>query len=468
MGDFKIIDRKFTVDNETFYPVTDVQRYWVDDNIDQKYKKQNFRHGIGIETFEITGDFDADVLRQAVLYTVKRHESLRCTFCQIDGQFFMKVFDEHPAVFEFKDLTGVNDSNIDIVNDFVDFVGHSFIFGTDPLFFVRLVQTERNRFVLSFKVHHVIFDAWSEAILISDLYTAYHAFSQKKMPAQPPLMFQYKDCLEFLNELTRTNAEADRAYWSSLYVSPPPKLTIPGVNADTVKEDISQRASFMFSDNLSSKLAVFAREFSTSMFVILQASFKAFLFCCAGQRDILIGTAVFGREWPGFEDQIGCYAKTMAIRTILNETTSFNEVIEKVKKSTEDMNTHTTISLRRFLSEQSPENATERWHKINVQYMDDSFENLVDSNSPSGDLQFTFKARVSKRARPSVIAIDMQIEFSKSKNGVGFQVVYDKSLYSQDSIYKLFESYIKHTDLIASAPGRPISELLNERHFLEA
>jgi NRPS condensation-like uncharacterized protein len=441
-----------SVDN-SYYPVTALQRYWLDNNIDSDYKLQNPGHGTDIQVFEVKGDFNVDVFKRAVLYMVQRHESLRSTFHELDGDFFMKIWDEHPEVFEFVNLSGTSVADNDTIDGFVNYEDHKFNLATAPAFFVRLVQIDRTNFRFSIKIHHVISDGWSEAILLSELHTAYQAFAQGEEPDHIPLELQYKDCLAFLNEMTRANAESDRAYWNSKHKSLPAELIIPGVNANKQKEGCSERAKFTFPEALTAKLASLAKTFSTSMFVILQATFKTYLFCRTRQKDILIGTAIFCRNWDHFENQIGCFARMGNIRTEFHEDISFNEAVKRVKKSTEDMHVHMAVSLENALGVYN-----ERLYKITLQYVDDSFENLFESNSEGDEAPFTVRALESPPIHASIIAIDMQIEYSKSGNLLELEVIYDSSLYSAASITNLFERYLKYTDLVTSNPAESVGE----------
>jgi NRPS condensation-like uncharacterized protein len=438
-----------------YYRITSVQVYWVDDNEHTEYKQTDKVHGILFESWDLLGRVDPAILDAAVAYLVRRHESLRSTFHFINGEYLMRVEDEDSPEYrlELIDLRGASIEDAEI-EKLATFDGHRFNFETGPLFKARLVQIDKEKFILSIKLHHVISDAWSKEILLRDLMVAYRDLTEKKQPDLPVLTCQLKDYLALINHDIRKNYDRDKSYWNSLYPYLPETLIIPGAKKTGSKqqEKICRIEAFSVPPEILNRLATMAKEFAVSIFIILQATFKAFLRHRTGQTDIVIGTYVFGRDYPGAEDQIGCYAKTVLIRTALDPGDSFRTIVGKVRKANEDMQTFKAYPLIDAIEAMLPDKrdlSVSVW-KINIQY-DDVYNPYVTEDHSLGALFEKQGITVIPKEpeRNSHLFLDMHLVFQRSDKEMDLAVHYDGSSFDPSAIRDLIADYSAYTMQIA-------------------
>jgi NRPS condensation-like uncharacterized protein len=447
---------------EYYYPITPVQIYWVNDNWDKEYKQSNILHGSVFITYEVLGNFDPSVFKIAVLYLIKRHESLRSTFHYVNGKYLMKIESEHQLNnFEFRD-TRIATVDPYEVQKFIEFDCHKFDFEKGPLFMVRLIQTENARFIISIKVHHVIFDTMSRDILARDLLDAYKAISKKSNLQLPALKYQYKEYLSFINQFNEQNYQRSKKYWNDLYSCLPNKLIIPNVkkSRSNMLEKICKYEESSFSEELMSKAKIIAKEFSVTLFVLLQAAVKKFLYHITGQNDIAVGTYVFGRDFSDCENQIGCYAKTVLIRTVLARTDSFSDVVKKVSKSNEAMQEYKAYPLINVLEDMLPpgQQLFGSYWKINIQYADRSYHALNEDNSNIADgLNLKF---IRQNVLDNFLtAVDLQFRFLHFDKKMILKLEYDSSLYESLTIKELMCQFLTYTDeLLSDISSTPLRE----------
>ncbi|MEZ2339504.1 condensation domain-containing protein, partial [Mucilaginibacter sp. RCC_168] len=72
----------------------------------------------------------------------------------------------------------------------------------------------------------------------------------------------------------------------------------------------------------------------STLFMILLSAVNALLYRYTGQQDLITGTAVAGRDHVDLEDQIGLYVNTLALRTQLEGSWSFDKLLSAVKEIT--------------------------------------------------------------------------------------------------------------------------------------
>lgn len=441
---------------EYYYPVTPVQIYWINELKDTEFKQVDSMHGYILKSWFVNEKINPILFKTAVAYVVRRHESLRATFHLIDGKYLMKVEKEDSSLYEpdIRDLRNLSIPDEEL-NGIADLQDCHMNLEKGPLFLTRLIQIDNEKFILSVKLHHIICDTLSIEILQRDLLTAYRDLSQEKQPSLPVLKYQLKEYLKFINDDARLNYDSHRKYWNDLYDHLPHELIIPGAKKNKGRADqkICKIEEFPIPLGLNNRISTLANEFSASIFVIIQATFKAFLRHITGQTDIVIGTYVFGRKYPGIEDQIGCYARTALLRTTFDNADSFHNILLKVKKANEDMQTYTAYTLLDACEAMLPDkvNIYGSFWKINIQYEDlgNSFAeqgNLIDDISHSLGIGFTERVR----EKNSHIAIDMSLQFLREGENMGLSIHYDSSTYDSSSIRIFAADYLAYADEITN------------------
>lgn len=436
-------------EGEYYYEITKFQDYWVNESKDREYKKTDSMHGSILSVNEILGSFDAEVFRKCVSEVVRRHESLRATFHTVQGKNRMRVENTNLSRYDvaFKETAGSKEE----VEDFIRFSDHCFSLSQGPLFLARVLRVEKEKHLIGLKLHHVISDTVSTRVLVEELLVLYNAYINNTSARLPVLNSQYKEYLSMINAYIRRNYNDHKKYWQGLYNTLPPELIIPGAKQEDTPphEKLTGLASFYFDEETFRKIRALAGELSVSFFIILQASFKKFLCHATGQSDIAIGTSIAGRDHEGAQYQVGCYAKTMLIRTVFNPADTFRQLVEKVKQSNSDMRTYQAFSLYDALRGLRPAGykGSAHFQKINMYYEDNtSIENAgAQEGSPDEVLLVPVKRNVN-----SHVPIDLQLFFFASPKRLELEVQYDSSLYTAQAINKLVADYFNYANALLS------------------
>lgn len=433
----------------SYYQITSTEIYWLDDEIDKDFKEKDNVHGSCYLRYDVRGSLNLTLFKKALSDLIKRHESLRSTFHYLNGQYLMKIEDENsylyaPEIMDFEKQILKTDE----INAFSRFTGHKLNYSKGPLLLVRIIRMHNEAFILSFKFHHVINDSFSQEIIIRDLFINYATLLGKTVACLPSLKYQLKEYLAKRREYNNINCERHRRYWYSLYPELPKELTvpIPIKCSRSLSEQILKAEKFDIPNADLNALDILSGKFSTSLFIILQAAFNGFMYHKTQQTDITIGTYIFGRDLMGAEDQIGCFAKTVLIRTIFDGAKTFAQILSHVKKSNEDMKTYSAFSLKDAFSEMLSEKESMfgTFWKINLQ-----FNSVIKDSLDKVSFNQVFN-RLGLQIIPitdvmnSHIQIDMHLQFLRSPRGLELVVHYDGSLYEQLAIKQFISEYLIH------------------------
>ena len=88
---------------------------------------------------------------------------------------------------------------------------------------------------------------------------------------------------------------------------------------------------------------------------MLEAAFKVLLWRYSGQRDVVVGTPIAGRNRLETEGLIGFFINTLVLRTKIEEGWSFRELIKKEREVTLGAYSHQDVPFERVVEEMQPE-----------------------------------------------------------------------------------------------------------------
>jgi|GEM_PF-1382400 len=435
---------RVTHDTQVFHRATDTELYWVDPLCDQQFKANEPWHGTCLNVYEVHGNLDLAALGKAYRYVMQRHESLRTAFAMADGRVLSRVLASCPD-YEYTDLCGTTD--VAAVRKLIVYDGHRFDLENGPLLLLRVIRTESDRYIMAIKCHHVIMDTLSEDILFRDLSTAYLSFSNGRVPELPALPLQHKEFLALTNFHKSTNYRRDESYWTTCFDFLPPDLFVPGAKQimDTSKDRICECRDYVVAEADAEKLNALCQRFSVTHFVALQAVLRHFFARATSQRDLVIGTFGNGRDHPGTEEQIGCYARTILTRAILTEGDPFKTVLQKVQRANDDARSHTAYTLfdlfNKFLVDRDYKYGT--FWKINMLYNDYDTVSVQDDapSLPADEIAVRPLSGYSPMNRK--IGLDLQWQFNKQAGLLAMQIQYDSGRYDQEAIEALASGFFE-------------------------
>jgi len=193
------------------------------------------------------------------------------------------------------------------------------------------------------------------------------------------------------------------------------------------------------------RLFSLAKEHKTTLFVILQATFKTFLVYKTGCYDLFIGTIVSGRDTPEFYDQIGSYARTELIGTLFSPDDSFSEAVGKVKRSNQDLAQYTAFTLNDRINELlMPEEGYEAFWKVNMLYSDKSAFHTSASEYKRLIEGLGMEIEPMTEACNTLIPIDMVLDCIVLNDSLMIDWQFDSSSYDEETIALIAEEYLAY------------------------
>ena len=378
---------------------------------------------------ELRGPLDASVLERALKALINRHESLRTRFAQSDGQPFQVVLQPGPWTLPVIDLSGAPPEQLWKLLRTEAAPGFDLARGT--LFRAHLYRLAQDRHVLLLTMHHIISDGWSMGILIHELATLYEAFSRGETPALAELRIQYRDFARWQRNWLKGQAvEGLLSYWRTRLAGAPQVLELP---ADRPRPAVESHRgalySFTLPMDLANALRGFARREGATLFMSLLSGFTLVLSRYSGQRDLLVGTPVAGRNRTEIENLVGFFVNTLVLRTDLSGNPSATKFLRHIREVCLDAFAHQDLPFERLVEEMRPARDLSRSPLIQVMF--------ALQNAPLQPLSLPKLSQKALTLDLGVSRFDLTLQMQETDEGISGCFEYATDLFDESTIARM-------------------------------
>jgi amino acid adenylation domain-containing protein len=299
----------------------------------------------------IDGPLDAGALARAFAALVRRHEALRTTFAEQAGKPVQVIAGSVDWELEVADLSLFGEeAEAEARRRAAADAVRPFDLAQGPLLRAALLKVDEYRHVLLLAIHHIVSDAWSMGVLVSEL-TALYAGEEL-----PPLPVQAADHAVW-QRAWLGGGELDRqlGFWRDHLAGAPAHLDLP---ADRPRPPVQSlrggRVPVALPADLSGGLSALARSGGATVYMAVLAAWDALLSRLSGQRDVVVGTAVANRDRPELERLIGFFVNTLALRVDLSGDPAFGELVERGRRTVLDAFAHRDLPFEKLVEEMHP------------------------------------------------------------------------------------------------------------------
>ncbi|MEF9478799.1 amino acid adenylation domain-containing protein [Chryseobacterium sp. 1B4] len=269
---------------------------------------------------------DLRLLQEALDMLLERHEILRTLILMdSDGSGYQIVSDqslELPLV------------KVGSLEDFMQVVSRELNerFNLQEELPVRVkVLDYEDDYYLSLVIHHIAFDGWSIGIFLRDLNSIYQSLSSGILPVLPSLPFQYKDFALWQRKyVTEKILDKQLGYWlGELSGFETLNLPLDFQRPSRISHE-GKTLSFSISSEISSRLRIVSKNLGVSLYSVMLSGYYLMLSSYSGQEDLIIGTPVANRHYPGLENLIGFFVNILVLRQKLDFNVSVHDFIISV------------------------------------------------------------------------------------------------------------------------------------------
>ncbi|GAC1348925.1 MAG: hypothetical protein NVSMB19_01500 [Vulcanimicrobiaceae bacterium] len=285
----------------------------------------------------VVGPLDADALQAALAAVVARHEALRTTFAEIDGEPQAIVRAGMPVqLLRFAvagDAIAPAEREAEALRLLSAAAAEPFAFENGPLLRAALAAVGHDEHLLAITVHHIVFDGGSVRVLLRDLDACYTAVRSGAPAALPALPIQFGDFAAWQrSEACAGRRELARAHWQRVLADAPRSIDLPTDRPRVaVPSAAAARRRMVLPADVWDELKEVARAHDATPFMVLLGAFQTLLHRYSAQDDIVVGSPVAGRVRKELEDVIGFVASPVPLRARFSDDTTFAQIVEQAR-----------------------------------------------------------------------------------------------------------------------------------------
>jgi amino acid adenylation domain-containing protein len=436
------------------------QRVWFFDQLEPGSSAYNMPMAVRLE-----GRLDITALERALTEIVARHEVLRTTFTAGDGDGDgLPVQLVHPAPSSWPlpitDLSHLplSERESETKRLIAQDAAQPFDLENGPLLRTSLLRLGETEHVLLLSMHHIVSDGWSMAVLIREATTLYQAYSEGRDAALPKLPIQYADFAAWQREwLQDAVLDEQLGYWRTQLEGAPPALELP---TDRPRPALVSyrggREDFVVSAEVTQRLQELSRQEGATLFMTLLAAFKTLLYRYSGQKDVVVGTPIAGRNRPEIEPLIGFFVNSLVLRTDLSGAPSFRQLLVRVKEVALRAYAHQDLPFEKLVEELQPERTLS--HHPLFQVM------LTMQNVPLDPVELPQLILTPLGSESVPAKFDLNLHLNEFEQGISGQLFYNADLFEPETIKRLVAHFGRLLESAACNPEEhiPLLAMMDE------
>lgn len=409
---------------------------------------------------QIEGPFDLDAASLALNEVVRRHEILRTCYRQQHGEPVQVVRQDVQLQISQHDLSALSGAAQDaaLAQLLKAEINQPFDLQHDLMLRAGYIALEKGaapRGVLLFNTHHIAFDGWSMAILHKEFFILYQAFSANQPSPLEELPLQYADYAAWQLARQQTpQLQQQWQYWQQQLDQLPLLHSLP-----TTPERPAERqfAGAVQNSDLSpatvAGLQQLARQHKLTPFMLLHSALALVLSRHSGQADIVLGTPVAGRLDSALEPLIGFFVNTLVLRANTRQP-DLGAYFGHIRQVNIDAQSNQDLPFSQLVEGlKLPRDPSYNPLFQVMLTVDNDFSTTQQPASLHiGGSRLTVLAPDEVDVKS---LFDLDFHISLKPAGGQVKLVYDRALFSQDTISALQQSLCQLLDRLATLAGEP-------------
>jgi natural product biosynthesis luciferase-like monooxygenase protein/amino acid adenylation domain-containing protein/FkbM family methyltransferase len=426
------------------------QRLWFLDCLEQGSPLYNVPIAMRLE-----GRLDADALARCFNEIISRHETLRTTLSEQDGELVQVIVPALTLELPVIDLQhlGADARERQARELAIEEARRGFDLQAGPLLRVSLLRLGEQEHVLLATMHHIISDAWSMGVLVREVATLYEAFTGGLPSPLTELPIQYADYAIWQREWLQGEVlETHLDYWRRQLAGALPVLELPTDRPrPAVRSFRGARLPVSFSDELSGELRRLSGREGATLFMTLLAAWQALLSRYSGAQDISVGTPVAGRTQEETKNLIGFFVNTLVMRTLLDGNPTFRELLARVRRSALGAFDHQEVPFEKLVETLQPARSLSHAPLFQVMF---SLNNV-----PRGEFQLRGLKWEQLEAGSGTAKFDLTLSLEEQGERITGALEYDTDLFDDATAAQISKHFNRLLQAVVANPETRLAEL---------
>jgi amino acid adenylation domain-containing protein len=390
-----------------------------------------------LSPLRIYGLLDVTAFIQTLNEIVHRHEALRTTFDEDNGEPVQVIWPELSLDIPLVDLTDVPASDRErTLEELMTIEGSQpFDLKSGPLCRAQLYVMAPDDHALFWNMHHIVSDGWSYTVLMQEIEAIYPAFSKKLPCPLPELPIQYADYALWQREqLSGDRLKLEVEHWREKLSGAPESLNLPTDHPRA--HELSTQGyiqTIWLPEDLCNALRLLCQREGATIFMTTFAAFFILLWRYSSQEDIVVGTAAANRGNVELENLIGFFVNMLPIRSKIDANIRFHDFLDQIRTACVESYNHQGLPLDKLVMDLRLKRDTNRSPIFQVMFL--CHEAFIQPPKIPG-LEMSH-IHIDRHGSP----YDITLFLIERDNKIRCSIEYDTSLFDRTTIARMLENY---------------------------
>ncbi|WP_447889743.1 condensation domain-containing protein, partial [Serratia fonticola] len=309
----------------------------------------------------------------------------------------------------------------------------------------------------SIVIHHIAFDGWSVDLLLKELLHYYRVFTGEASNELPAPPVQYREfALWQRQHLQGATLDRQLAYWHGQLADHEP-LNLPTDHVRPLQLDYrGDDITFQLDAATSAELRALAASLNVSLYTVLLSGYYLLLGVYSNQQDIVLGTPIAGRHYPGVEDTMGLFVNTLVLRRQIDVSQTVREFIGETGQQVSEAHTHQDLPFEKLVEVLKTEKDSSRHPIFQVMFSLQSFGATGRTEGESLFEQYDAQEGAYRAAK-----FDLTVMMDDSEEAIGGVFNYATALFNGQTMRNYIATYqhiLRQLGTLCSQ-GRSLAEL---------
>ncbi|MFJ7260471.1 amino acid adenylation domain-containing protein [Streptomyces globosus] len=402
----------------------------------------------------IDGALRVPALRAALQDLVDRHEVLRSSFAEEDGELVQRIAARLPLDVPCTEVSAPTEqaAEEDVLREIGAAARIPFSLTQGPLIRAAVYRTAATRHYLFINFHHSVTDGWSEGVFARELWQLYEGHVCGTPAALPALPLHYADYAAWERDsLADGDLRRQLDHWLERLAGELPTPRLPADRPRPARPTFAGGTVLAaLPAELEQRLRDLCRREGLSPFAVLLAAFNALIHRYTREEDVIVGAPVANRTRPEFEGVMGFFVNTVALRCRVSGDTSLGDVLRATRDTVLAAHADQEAPFARVVEELAPDRdlGLNPLFQVLCNYLD-----LAEEPAAPG-----LATRVLE-VEEDVTRFDLEVHFEAKAGGTVCRFVYSRDLYDADRVERMAGHYLAVLRAVLTEPDTRVDDV---------
>ncbi|MCP5046997.1 MAG: amino acid adenylation domain-containing protein, partial [bacterium] len=230
-------------------------------------------------------------------------------------------------------------------------------------FRVMLCRVQVNKYVMIISNHHILYDGWSNGIILSEFFRAYHALCTHDRTFKPPLKTPSKEFIKWSRGHDKTT---QKDFWTRFLKGFDSPTELPVKTNKTAEPRGADHYKVILDEGVKEQLELFSGETKITPAVFFYSVWGILLQRYCDSEEVVFGTTVSIRPAgiKGIEEMVGLFINTIPLRVKISAAETLMDVFRRLDETLAVREAHEITPLVDIKEYSEPGNSGELFESI--------------------------------------------------------------------------------------------------------